>query len=156
MYNEILQGVKIKHSLNSDNDVNNHLQNLQNQVKSLRQAFRVFPVRFDYTDIKIQQAYMFAYYPHYTELLEYVLNSAKNNLNNNFPSNLLLFGSGPCPEIIGYLKFLNGQNLSKNIDINVSIYDIASTHWEYSRDITFNQIIPNYQNGHTISKWNSE
>ena len=156
MYNEILQGVKIKHSLTSENEVNNHLQNLQNNVKSLRQAFRVFPVRFDYTNVNIQQAYMFAYYPHYTELLEYALNSANNSLNNNFPSNLLLFGSGPCPEIIGYLKFLNGQNQIEKMDLSVSIYDIASTHWEYSRDITFNQIIPSYINGHTISKWSSK
>jgi len=156
MYNEIIQGVKIKHSLNNDIDVNNHLQTLQSQVKSLRQAFRVFPVRFDYTNVNIQQAYMFAYYPHYTELLEYVLNSANANLNNNFPSNLLLFGSGPCPEIIGYLKFLNGQNQIGKMNLSVSIFDIASTHWEYSRDITLNQIIPRYRNGHTISNWSSK
>mgnify|MGYP006156483403 CR=1 FL=1 len=156
MYNEILQGVKNKHSLTSDNAVNNHLKNLQNKVISLRQAFRIFPVRFDYKDVNIQQAYMFAYYPHYTELLEYALNSAKDSLNNDFPSNLLLFGSGPCPEIIGYLKFLNGQTQLKKMDLSVSIFDIASTHWEYSRDITFNEIIPSYKNGHTISKWSSK
>jgi len=156
MYNEILQGVKSKHSLTSENAINNHLQNLQNQVKSLRQAFKVFPVRFDYTDVKIQQAYLFAYYPHYTELLEYALNSANSSLNNSFPSKLLLFGSGPCPEIIGYLKFLNGQNQISRMNLKVSIFDIASTHWEYSRDITFNYIVPSYTNVHTISKWRSK
>ena len=61
MYNQILQGIKSKHGLVSDNDVKNCLQSMQPQVKSLRQAFRTFPVRFDYTNYKIQQAYMFAY-----------------------------------------------------------------------------------------------
>ena len=95
-------------------------------------------------------------YPHYTELLEYALNSSKDSLRINLPTKLFLFGSGPCPEIIGYLKFLNGQNVTNNLSLSVSIFDIASTYWKYSRDITFNQIIPIYQNGHSILSWNSK
>ncbi len=154
MYDEILEGIKIKNSLKSENELIIHLKSLQEQVISLRQAFRDFPVRVDYTEVKTQEAYMFAYYPHYTELLYYVLSAASDMLDNKCPSKLLLFGSGPCPEIVGYLKFLNKQNLAENIDLDVSIFDISSTDWKYSRDITFNQIVPNYKNGHTISNYN--
>ncbi len=156
MYDEILEGVKVKNSFKSESELIIHLKGLQKQVKYLRQKFKKFPVKIDYTDVKIQEAYMFAYYPHYTELLYYALNDASNMLNNKYPSRLLLFGSGPCPEIVGYLKFLNKQNLAENLNLNVSIFDISSTYWEHSRDITFNQIISNYQNGHTISNYNSE
>ena len=150
MYNEILNGVKLKHSLTSESETQSHLQNLQSSVKLLREAFRIFPVKFDYTNIQVQQAYMFAYYPHYTELLEYVLINSKEQIGQNFPKKLLLFGSGPCPEIIGYLKFINNYSLNKNCEIGISIFDIASTHWEYSRNLTFNQIVPSYQNEHKI------
>ena len=129
---------------------------LQQSVRSLRQAFRHFPVTFDYTDVSIQQAYMFAYFPHYTQLLEYVLNQAGNDIQGNPPQDLLLFGSGPCPEIIGYLKYLNNRYPNQNFELNVSIFDIASTHWQYSRDITYNQIIPSIRNGHNIQNWNSK
>lgn len=156
MYNEILNGVKLKHSLNSESETVVHLQNLQSSVKSLRAAFKVFPVRFDYTNIQVQQAYMFAYYPHYTELLELVLINSKEEIGQNFPKKLLLFGSGPCPEIIGYLKFLNSFSQNSNCEISVSIFDIASTHWEYSRNLTFNQIVPTYQNSHKIVNYTAK
>ena len=150
MYEQILQGVKLKHSLNSETETLTHLQNLQSSVRSLRAAFRIFPVRFDYTNIQVQQAYMFAYFPHYTELLEHALINSKEEIGQNFPKKLLLFGSGPCPEIIGYLKFINSFSENKNCQIGISIFDIASTHWEYSRNLTFDQIVPKYQNGHKI------
>ncbi|MDI9364150.1 MAG: hypothetical protein QM541_04300 [Flavobacterium sp.] len=129
-----------------------YLQNLQEDVKSLRRAFTVYPVQFDYTNNKIQASYLLTYFPHYTELLQVALNKTNSTIATENINNLLLFGSGPCPEIIGYLKYLNEHNANNNRTIKASIYDIASTHWQYSRNIVFNNIVPNLKKQSIINQ----
>ena len=150
MYDEILGGIKGKCSLISGVELAAHLRSLREYTRDLRKAHRKFPVYCNYADVHVQQAYMLAYYPHYTQLLEYALNRVRYELNNRLLLNLLLIGSGPCPEIIGYLNFLN--SFRKKVSLNVSIFDAVD--WEFSRDITFNYIVPNYLKDQSISNWN--
>jgi len=152
MYDEILKGIQTHYKMN-DVELNTHLEDLKPYVKNLRTAFRHFPVRFDYKSIPTQEAYMIAYYPHYTLLIEYVLEKYKDYLGEQIPEKLSFFGSGPCPEIIGYLNFLNNNKSYKSLNIN--IYDIASEHWKFSRDITKHYLIPKYQKNQKVNSLQS-
>lgn len=152
MYQDLLNGLYNANNLTNQAQHISYLQNLQVDVKALRKAFTVYPVKFDYTNNKIQASYLLTYFPHYTELLQVALNKTNSTVANANINNLLLFGSGPCPEIIGYLNYLNEHNANNNRTIKVSIYDIASTHWQFSRNIVFNSLVPNIKQQSTINQ----
>jgi hypothetical protein len=152
MYQDLLNGLYNANNLTNQAQHISYLQNLQEDVKSLRKAFTVYPVKFDYTNNKIQASYLLTYFPHYTELLQFALNTTSSTVANANINNLLLFGSGPCPEIVGYLNYLNEHKANNNRTIKASIYDIASTHWQFSRNIVFNNLVPNIKQQSTINQ----
>ena len=144
MYDNILNGLFSKKGLISASDKADYLKSLQEDVRNIRRAYNNYPVRFDYTNEKIQAGYLITYVPHYTDLLHYVLTKTGNKIANENIEKLLLIGSGPCPEIIGFLRYLN-ENASKVIEnLKVSIFDIAIDEWKWSRDIVFSEVVPNY------------
>jgi hypothetical protein len=151
MYQDLLNGIYSVNNITSQQGKIAFLQALQEDVKSLRKAFTVYPVTFDYTNINIQASYLLTYFPHYTELLQVALNKTNATIANEYINNLLLFGSGPCPEIIGYLKYLNQHNANNRRTIHANIYDIAATHWQYSRNIVFQNLIPRLRYQSTIN-----
>ena len=151
MYQELLNGLYRVNNLTTQQGQVNYLQALQEDVKSLRRAFTIYPVAFDYTNSKIQASYLLTYFPHYTELLQFALNKTNLTIANENINRLLLFGSGPCPEIIGYLKYLNQHNANNSRTIHATIYDIAAMHWQYSRNIVFQNLVPTLKRQSTIN-----
>jgi hypothetical protein len=151
MYQDILNGLYGVNNITNQQGKVSYLQGLQEDVKSLRRAFTIYPVAFDYTNSNIQASYLLTYFPHYTELLQVALNKTNATIANENINRLLLFGSGPCPEIIGYLKYLNQHNANNDRTIQVNIYDIAATHWQYSRNIVFQNIVPTIKRQSTIN-----
>lgn len=156
MYQSILDGIFWAKNIPTHDVLRKqqYLNSLQNHVRTIRAAYRNFPVRFDYTDIDIQAAYLLTYLPHYTDFLWKVLSIEGNRIANEMPDQLIFIGSGPCPEIIGYLRYLNQHPLNRHqYEINVSIYDIAIEDWRWSRDIVFGHVVPNYtRNGCTVNR----
>jgi len=151
MYQDLLNGLYNVNNITTQQRKISYLQALQDHVKSLRRAFTVYPVAFDYTNNNIQASYLLTYFPHYTELLQVALNKTNATIANENINRLLLFGSGPCPEIVGYLKYLNQHNSNNQRTIHANIYDIAATHWQYSRNIVFQNIIPTLRNQSIIN-----
>jgi hypothetical protein len=139
---EILESIKVKNNLHGENIISNYLNNLKVNVITLRRAYSKVPVIIDYKETKNQEAYLLAYFPHYTvpifEVLEYI---NKNHPSYNIPINLCLIGAGPAPEVIGFLKFINNHlETNKHINnINIELFDIAS-EWLYARNILKNII----------------
>lgn len=151
MYNELLNGIYSANNLNNDIAKANYLRSLQEHVRNLRQAYRTYPVHFDYTNRNIQEAYLLTYFPHYTDFLWKTLNFTGNQIANENINELILFGSGPCPEIIGFLRYVNQHN-PQNQEIKVSMFDIAIEDWGWTRHIVYNFAVPSYLNGATCRR----
>jgi len=100
---------------------------------------------------------MITYFPHYTQVFYQALAGLVEKEGcSTLPKNLLLFGSGPCPEIIGYLDFVRQKFPNMKEDVSVSIFDIGADEWKYSQKITFDHIAPNHSNGTKVKNWNSK
>lgn len=141
MYSYILDGL-VKH--NQINNVELYLQSLQNSVKKLRQSYQANQVRVDYSDSNIQAAYLLAYYPQYTEMTYKVL----CDLNYNYLYSCFVgsrdlqacfFCAGPVPETVAWVKYLS-SNYSPAKYAVAHTYDIASSTWSTSREITKNVV----------------
>ena len=142
MLEEILESIKVENNLHGVNKISNYLIDLKDNLKTLRRAYSKKPVIIDYTDTKIQEAYLLAYFPHYTVPIFKVLEDiSKDHPSKNIPKNLCLIGAGPAPEVIGFLKFINNQLESNEhiYNINIELVDIAS-EWVYARNILKNII----------------
>ena len=140
---EIFESIKGENNLHDVRKISNYLKNLKSNLKVLRSAYRrKGRVIIDYKETKNQEAYLLAYFPHYTvpifEVLEYII---KNHPSLNIPQNLCLIGAGPAPEIMGFLKFINDKFKSHEHTnkINIELFDIVS-EWGYARKILENII----------------
>lgn len=154
MYDHIINAIKIKHDLNSEQLLHPYLQSLQEPVKSLRNAYRNYPVSFDYSKEENQAAYFITYFPHYTELVKYVLvNQCHNIKTHTFERHdLWLFGSGSCPELVGYLRFLQEKKTSLS-KLKIYNIDIAVDTWAYSRDMNLIHIVPQFTGQNSIESF---
>ena len=142
MLEEILESIKVENNLHDVNKISNYLKKLKINLITLRRAYSKPPVIIDYTDTKIQEAYLLAYFPHYTVPIFKVLEDiSKDHPSKSIPKNLCLIGAGPAPEVIGFLKFINNQLESNEhiYNINIELVDIAS-EWVYARNILKNII----------------
>ena len=98
------------------------LQKLKNIVRSLRSSFNAIKIdNLDkYPKQDYQHAYLLTYFPAYSYLIGEVLNSIETTENIIFDK-LSFIGSGPAPEIYGFIRYMesNGRFKSNsNISIN--------------------------------------
>lgn len=149
MYNSILSGLFEKKKITKSTDKAKYLSSLKEQVRGLRNAYNNYPITFDYKNKDVQASYLITYVPHYTELLFTVLNESKSKISDAKISDIVCFGSGPCPEIIGYLRYLNQFDKEIERDINITVWDISADDWKWSRDIVYDDVVPQY-----INNWN--
>jgi len=122
--------------IDSEQDKVDLLINLQPEVTALRKAYLKYPIfDLDYSINATQEAYLLAYFPHYTLPIDVIL--SENFAENKFPTesiNITLIGGGPCPEIIAIIKYLKvKKNLPKKI--NIYLLDKYASAWEYSLQI---------------------
>ncbi|MGZ4044595.1 MAG: hypothetical protein ACXVNM_04325 [Bacteroidia bacterium] len=155
MYNELLAGLFDAHKITNGQAKIDYLESLQPHVRTLRNSYNNFPVTFDYTNKDIQAAYILCYLPHYTDLVWKALESCDKFAFSNI-NELILFGSGPCPELIGYLRHVKEKTPDIKRDIKVTVYDKAVEEWQWSRHIVYNYVAPKFLNNSTLTRFKSK
>lgn len=155
MYNELLAGLFNANKLTDEVAKISYLKGLQTHVRTLRNAYNSFPVTFDYTNKNIQAAYLLCYLPHYTDLVWKALESCDQFAHNDI-NDLILFGSGPCPELIGYLRHIGEKTPDIKREVRVTVYDKAVEEWKWSRDIVCNYVAPRFLNSSTLKRYKSQ
>lgn len=124
-------------------ELTDYLESLKPFVVNLRKGYRTNSVRVDYSDLKVQAAYLLAYYPQYVEMTREVLASLdlEQLPFKHDRIKVCLFGAGPAPEVVGLIDFLN-EKFPNVRSIEIQIYDIFSGTWKWSRDITEYHVAP--------------
>jgi hypothetical protein len=152
MYNQILSGLYNSVQLNTDENRKKYLESLQEKVRNIRKAYLSFPVRFAYTNKDTQAGYLITYVPHYSNLIYFVLRDNRHSIAISNVDDVYFLGSGPCPEIIGLLRYLKDYVEDEKFKLNINILDIDIKEWKWSRDIVFNNVVPTYLNGSKINR----
>jgi molecular chaperone DnaK (HSP70) len=141
IYDIIVQGIKDEEGL-SENGLLVRLKQLQLSVKTLRNAYRNYPVHVPYERIDIQAAYLITYFPHYYLLIYKVLiEDYPSIFEGKNKVKLVYFGGGPGPEIYGTIKYIINNRPEVKI-IDVVLFDINATQWRYSHNILQKNILP--------------
>lgn len=156
IYNYILEAISVNNQLGTKDLLHDYLASLQENVKALRNAYNSFPVNFDYSNENNQAAYLITYFPHYTAIITRILDLHSEDINTyKFPiQDLYLFGGGQCPELVGYLNFLQLNDPNQSYTIRVVNIDIAADTWAYSRDMNWRSIVPHYMGKNIIPSFN--
>ena len=142
MYDELLRGLFEAGNFTTAESQTSYLQSLQQGVKALRQGYAKYPVEVNYADHAIQAAYLLAYFPHYTEPLYEVF---KRTPDAAIPARLSLFGTGPCPEVIGLLRYIRDYLPHHSDALDVTTYDIRHDDWAWSRNVVLNHVVPSFR-----------
>lgn len=134
------------------------LQGLQQPGLHVWNAFRAFPVNVDYRRQDIQSVYMLRYFPPYSQIIKIILNGLHYN-PGHLPFNgqrigASFIGCGPSPEIYGFFDFLNSTAFRPQ-QVEINTFDIHSVHWAFSRNITFNSLIPTIWNNSPVNTSNN-
>lgn len=144
IYNQLLADISRAKSIRGS-DLDNYLVNLRPTASKLYKSLLNEEVEVDYEDRDIQIAYALRYFPVYWEQIYTALTKVftANNFNYINSFNIGLFGSGPCPEIIGIIRFIESLILNTIGDLNQKIYslpkiihsyDKANLTWRFSKE----------------------
>jgi hypothetical protein len=101
----------------------------------------------DYSNPDNQLAYIFGYFPYYIEPINDVLKSIERDQYQNIfynRFNVNFYGCGPCPELLGLLRFLSEEHLGID-QINVTFFDGES--WDPWRNCVIENISNEYWDG---------
>lgn len=137
IYRSLLREVLRAEDLSSEKAESEYLQSLKPFVKKLRSAYKRDTINIDYADKGIQSAYLLAYFPHYTDMIFKIFQQHGDAIG--IPSHLSLFGGGPCPEVIGLLRYIDVITPPYS-SLAVKAYDINHEAWGWSRNIIKNVI----------------
>jgi hypothetical protein len=128
------------------------LQSLQPYVIQLRTKYQNSSVSIDYSDLKMQAAYLLAYYPGYIYQSHNTLNchNVQDCLNIDSDSiTISMFGCGPCPELVAIASFLS-ERFPHVKKIIANVFDIAVDTWKYSIGIAKEYLLPKIWDGEVI------
>jgi hypothetical protein len=158
MQQTILNSLFQLHNVTTEQAKATFLQNHQAPALDVWRAFRAFPVRVNYTRQDIQSVYMLRYFPPYSQIIKIILNALHHN-RGHLPFNgqtlgASFIGCGPSPEIYGFFEFLNSTAFRPQ-QVRVNTFDIYSDHWAFSRNITFQSLIPRVWNHSPILPTNN-
>ena len=144
IYNQLLVDLSSSKSI-KDIDLANYLIELRPLASKLYKSLQNDSVSVNYADEDVQIAYVLRYFPVYWEQIFSALTkiySAKD-FKNYSSFNIGLFGSGPCPEIIGIIRFFENLLDSSIGDLNNNIftlpkiihsYDQSNSTWKFSKN----------------------
>ena len=144
IYNQLLADISRVKSIRGSN-LDDYLVNFRPVATKLYKSLLNEEVEVNYEDTDIQIAYALRYFPVYweqifTALTKVYLAKDFNNINS---FNIGLFGSGPCPEIIGIIRFIESLLANTIGDLNKKIYalpkiihsyDQANSTWRFSKE----------------------
>ncbi|ANV88926.1 hypothetical protein [Picosynechococcus sp. PCC 7117] len=152
IYDEILEAIRYSPRF-FDNcqteKFEEYLSSLQDNLINLRKSYKKDWVQADYRDIKTQAAYLLAYYPQYAEICSDIFCQIEQEFNFNADFKISFLGSGPCPEIIGFLYFLS-QHSENNHNLETNVFDLETSHWQSAREIT-EYLVGRYNQEHYIN-----
>ena len=158
MYELILHGIASHVGIVDENEFINYLISLQNFVRKLRRSYQTHLVKVDYSDFRIQAAYLITYFPQYVEMMLCVLKKIDQaELFHSFGHQPTIqgcfFGSGPFPESAGLGIYLS-ENFPDCQGLKLMSCDAMARLWEPSRKIAIDRVLPNFFNGQisTFSK----
>jgi hypothetical protein len=161
VYNIILDELKRIIPLNTEKELAEYLQTLQPFAKTFWNEYQKSNVKVDYSLREYQIIYLLRYFPRYTIPVphSFYKNKEKPTITSFFDNteqDIHLFGAGSCPEIIGYLGYVNKYYAEKQYNFTIYAYDIAINSWELSRTLTQNTIVRSYLNNNKIVFHNKE
>ena len=166
IYNYILSGLA-HYIMDSDTQSSHfaqYLHSLKPYIRQLRDNYNTGNnVKVSYNCHQIQASYMIAYYPHYVEMTEVILNELfqrklLKTLNENIENqlfniagklNVSIFAAGAVPEVVALCKYIK-VNFPKedygNIQgqLNIQTFDLSYSEWASSRFLTRFYILPKY------------
>lgn len=146
MCDKILGEIFAKNGLENTDSQINYLQSLKPAAKRLWQAYRSQAIAIDYSEPKIQEAYLLRYFVPYSCLLSAVLKKLDSQGNAISSKGGLLsacfFGCGPGPELAGLIRHLK-QKSDRPAMLIARMFDVASVSWEHGRKIIENSIFEN-------------
>lgn len=163
-YTPIIAGLRQWNSCDTEEKFLERLRLTRDEVRNLRIAYRSCPCQVDYSAENTRAAYLLAYYPHYIEI---VYNELCKIHESCYPATWneeaicgSFLGGGPCPEIIGWLAFLQERfpNIRK---VTAYVFDKYAESWKVSMSITQELVAPRYWDGileicpiaHDLTDW---
>lgn len=151
-YEDLIEELFKKNSAYNEKTKISLLNNSKIYLSNIRKKFEGSAVNCNYTSNEYKAIYLLAYYPFYTYPLNYILENHKVEIENTKKINVAFFGSGPAPELLGFLNYIHKKEISK---IEVSFFDKNEKEWKNAREITINKLAPKYYDGEiiTISKF---
>jgi hypothetical protein len=149
-YAPIIEGLRQWNCCNTEEKFLERLRLSREEVKKLRIAYDSFPCNVDYSAESTRAAYLLAYYPYYIEI---VYNELSKMDAYCYPSTWneeaicgSFLGGGPCPEIIGWLAFLQ-EHFPKIRKVTAYVFDKYADSWGVGMNITQKFVAPCYWNG---------
>lgn len=144
MYDDILREIFALNKLENPASQSNYLQSIRPIAKRLWHAYQTQVVAVDYSEPKIQEAYLLRYFVPYSFLLSTVLGKmVQEGIDVSRAGGLLtacLFGCGPGPEVAGLISYLK-QNDDCPEMLIIRMLDAASATWHHGRTIVRNSIV---------------
>lgn len=149
-YSPILNELLLLNCCDTDERLLERLRLSREVVSSLRKAYAKCPCCVDYSDETIRAAYLLAYYPFYIEIVYTELSKIPKEsfpqLWKNENLSICIFGGGPCPEIVGFLAFVN--EYYPNIkSAKIYVFDKYAETWSTCLNITCSNVLPSYWKG---------
>ncbi len=152
IYPSLLSGIFHANNIHGEESEKNFLQSLQPYVIQLRTKYQSSSVSIDYSDLKMQAAYLIAYYPGYIYQSHNTLNchNVQDCLDIASDSiTISMFGCGPCPELVAIASFLS-EHFPHIKKITANVFDIAVDTWKYSIGIAKEYLLPKIWDGEVI------
>lgn len=135
LYDQILSDIKVLHQFNDD-QLKDYLVDLQELASQVYLDLQNDVVTVDYSDPEVQTAYILRYFQGYWEQFNRALWMIKESHEDfifSHPAlNIGLFGCGPCPEIIGGIRFFEDTRDFLPKEIKFHLYDKKTNEWEFA------------------------
>lgn len=145
-YTLMLEALYELMDFNTEGLVREGLRHSQDYVRELRSAYKSSPCKVNYSSAQLRAAYLFAYYPHYVEVLYHVLREIPEKYLDHLYKPTLracFLGAGPAPEILGLLAYLN-ENITGVKKVKACLFDKYVNDWRIGQDITCYRLAPQY------------
>lgn len=142
LYQHILDGIFEESHAVSGADKADLIRSLRKPMRALWDSYRQTHVTVDYSSVEIQAAYLLRYYLPYSCFVQSTLSDTATHLTFGPVVNACLVGAGPAPEALGLATYFDKKSKSGKTQLVTTLADRTSNQWRFSRNVTFNRLIP--------------
>ena len=146
MYEEILEGIFKTNSVETDQGKADYLRSLQPYSRALWEIYQKPSnkgrVTINYSDPKVQEAYLLRYVPSYSYMLLDILDIVRDSghiLPESHRMRAAFFGCGPLTELCGITGHLDAH-YGQVKALSIAAVDSASHSWSHTRSIIENYL----------------